>query len=51
MADVFISYSSRNRREAAALAGALAEGGLTVWWDREILTGEAFALLGDVPLA
>ena len=42
MADVFISYSSRNRREAAALAAALGGAGLTVWWDREILTGEAF---------
>ena len=42
MADVFISYSSRNRRDAAALAAALGGAGLTVWWDREILTGEAF---------
>lgn len=42
MADVFISYSSRNRNQAAALAGALTELGLAVWWDREILAGEAF---------
>lgn len=42
MADVFISYSSRNRRQAAALADALTALGLSVWWDREILTGEAF---------
>lgn len=42
MADVFLSYSSKNRETARALASALSERGLSVWWDREIVTGEAF---------
>lgn len=42
MADVFISYSSKNRDRARTLATALADRGLSVWWDREILTGQAF---------
>jgi len=42
MADVFISYSSNNRDHAEALAKALSDVGLSVWWDREIVTGQAF---------
>lgn len=42
MADVFISYSSKNRDQARMLASALAGLGLSVWWDREIVTGQAF---------
>jgi hypothetical protein len=42
MADVFISYSSRNRAQAQHLAQALAERRWSVWWDREIQTGQAF---------
>jgi hypothetical protein len=42
MADVFISYSSKNRDHARSLANALSDLGLSVWWDREIVTGQAF---------
>jgi hypothetical protein len=42
MADVFISYSSKDRESAEQLARALAALGRSVWWDREILTGQAF---------
>jgi hypothetical protein len=42
MADVFISYASENRDRAQRLAGALAARGWSIWWDREIVTGQAF---------
>ncbi|NMQ28203.1 toll/interleukin-1 receptor domain-containing protein [Candidatus Accumulibacter phosphatis] len=42
MADVFISYSSKDRESAQTLATALRAVGRSVWWDREILTGQAF---------
>ena len=42
MNDVFISYASEDRPRAAALARALAERGLSVWWDYEILPGKRF---------
>jgi len=42
MADVFISYSSKDRQHAATLARSLGDRGWSVWWDREIVTGEAF---------
>lgn len=42
MADIFISYSSSNRDAARVLSQALAASGYSVWWDREIVTGEAF---------
>jgi hypothetical protein len=40
--DVFISYASEDRDRAARLAGALGELGWSVWWDRKIITGQAF---------
>lgn len=42
MADVFISYAREDRARAKRLAGALEARGLSVWWDREILAGQAF---------
>jgi TIR domain len=42
MNDVFISYANEDRQKAAALAQALAERGLSVWWDWEILPGKQF---------
>ncbi len=40
---VFLSYARADRPRAAALAAALQAAGLDVWWDAEIMGGEAFA--------
>jgi hypothetical protein len=40
--DVFISYAREDRDRAHKLANALAAFGWSVWWDRKIITGEAF---------
>jgi hypothetical protein len=42
MADIFISYSSADRKFARKLAAAFADQGRTVWWDREIPHGKYF---------
>ncbi|MEY2892101.1 MAG: hypothetical protein RJA98_2009 [Pseudomonadota bacterium] len=42
-ADVFISYARENRALAEQLAAALAQHGLRVWWDRELIAGTRFA--------
>jgi TM2 domain-containing membrane protein YozV len=42
MADVFLSYSSRDRERARTLAEELRSHDLTVWWDRELLAGKHF---------
>jgi hypothetical protein len=42
VADIFISYASDDRREAAALAGFLEDAGFKVWWDRELIVGQEF---------
>src|SRR5262245_54833950 len=42
MAEVFLSYASKDRDRAAVLAKALGALGWTVWWDRRIVVGEAF---------
>lgn len=42
MADIFISYAREDRGRAHALADALADRGWSVWWDREIIAGQAF---------
>ncbi|MEM9529794.1 MAG: TIR domain-containing protein [Pseudomonadota bacterium] len=43
MADVFISYARADRARAEQLARALAERGLTVWWDRGLTPGADFS--------
>ncbi|MBK9304546.1 MAG: toll/interleukin-1 receptor domain-containing protein [bacterium] len=40
--DVFISYSSQDRKTAARIAEGLISHGLKVWWDRDLLPGEEF---------
>ncbi len=42
MSDVFISYASEDRERAGRLARALGALGWSVWWDRKIITGQAF---------
>jgi hypothetical protein len=42
MADIFISYSRKDRDRAERLADALTRQGWSVWWDRKIAAGESF---------
>ncbi len=42
MTDVFISYAREDRDRASKLATALTGMGWSVWWDRKIITGQAF---------
>lgn len=43
MADVFVSYAREDRAQVARLAAALDQTGLSVWWDRRLVGGDAFA--------
>ncbi|HEX6603336.1 MAG TPA: TIR domain-containing protein [Sphingomicrobium sp.] len=43
MADVFLSYSQRDRRRVQSVIRALEAAGLSVWWDRRILGGSEFS--------
>ena len=42
MADIFISYASKDRARAEMLAQALGARGWSIWWDREIPLGKSF---------
>ncbi len=42
MADVFISYSKKDRDVARGLADFLESCGYNVWWDYELVGGEKF---------
>lgn len=42
MADIFISYSSEDKRRVEALVRALEQKGWSVWWDRRIPAGTSF---------
>lgn len=42
MAEVFISYSQKERERVAPIAARLAELGVEAWFDREISAGESF---------
>ena len=42
MTDIFISYASEDRDRARTIASALQARGWSVWWDRDIKTGQAF---------
>ena len=43
MADVFLSYARGDRALAERLAHAIADSGLSVWWDRHIKGGAEFS--------
>jgi tetratricopeptide (TPR) repeat protein len=47
LADIFVSYSRRDRKRVAPLVALLQEQGWTVWWDSEINPGESFDELID----
>ncbi len=42
MSDIFISYSSKDKKNAKELAEVLIADGWSVWWDRKIPPGQAF---------
>ncbi|HEY7316475.1 MAG TPA: TIR domain-containing protein [Candidatus Binatia bacterium] len=42
MSDIFISYASEDRERAHKLANALQSQGWSVWWDRDIITGQSY---------
>jgi len=42
MADVFISYASKDRERAGKMANALEARGWTVWWDRKLIVGQSY---------
>jgi hypothetical protein len=42
LADVFMSYDSRDRERIRALVELLESNGVTVWWDRQISVGSSF---------
>ena len=42
MADVFVSYSRRDRARVEPLVAAIEAGGWSVWWDPQILPGQEF---------
>jgi hypothetical protein len=43
MADVFVSYSRRNREPVGAIADALSSAGHSLWWDPALQSGEDYA--------
>jgi len=51
LADIFISYASDDRARVKPLAEALARKGWSVWWDRTIPAGKAFAEVIDQELS
>ena len=50
MADVFISYSRRDKARVAPLVAAIQARGWSVWWDPEIMPGQEFDRLIDQEL-
>jgi len=45
MADVFVSYSRKNRPRVAEVSGALEASGYSLWWDRQISAGADYGML------
>ena len=45
MAEVFISYSQKDRALVAPIAARLTELGVDAWYDREISAGQSFGAI------
>lgn len=45
MADVFVSYSRKNRDRVELVSGGLAGGGYSVWWDERLAPSDDYAML------
>lgn len=43
MAQLFLSYSRADRAKAARVAAALEDEGRSLWWDRQLASGEDYA--------
>jgi TolB-like protein/tetratricopeptide (TPR) repeat protein len=50
MADVFVSYSRRDKARVVPLVAAIEARGWSVWWDPEIVPGQEFDRLIDAEL-
>ena len=51
MSDIFVSYARDDRPWVEKLASALSEQGWSIWWDRDLMTGEDFGLVIDRELS
>lgn len=51
MADIFISYSKRDRAIVEELARDLTEAGASVWWDSSLISGDDFGFSIDDEIA
>src|SRR5258706_9047629 len=47
---VFLSYASADRARVAPIVDALSSQGYTVWWDRQIEAGSAYARVIEAAL-
>ena len=45
MADVFVSYSRKNRDRVGLISGGLAQGGYSLWWDERLAPSDDYAML------
>lgn len=45
MADVFVSYSRKNRDRVELISGGLAERGYSLWWDERLAPSDDYAML------
>ncbi|MEM1088893.1 MAG: TIR domain-containing protein [Pseudomonadota bacterium] len=43
MTDLFISYARGDHQQAGRLAAAMEAAGYSVWWDRQLLSGDEFS--------
>jgi hypothetical protein len=51
MAELFISYARKNRDRVGGIADGLAEDGYSLWWDKQLKSGEDYGLLIEREIA